>query len=307
MSRRRIKLQRKVKEIIASAKEKLTNLNCRPAGTKEALRGRIALLIALNRDLRELSLHHSQQLLSKDSASERILDYLRLRLGEPVEGEEVDVVSTISEYPRRIREWRVEAGWPIVKEGSNYVLKRDEPDGDKADRWRKMNAIRRTDAAARDKMLALLRAYPHRRITRTELQYVSKNADMRRVRELRTEFGWRIMTRNTGMPELKPAEYVLVDPDPAEEHDRHIDEKTVIKTLKRDGNRCQKAGCHWHPADRAQGDPRQYIEIHHVTWHSKGGANKEENLITLCNVHHKDLHREKVGPDRFQQWINKPD
>lgn len=307
MARQRVKLKRSAEEIVESAKAILEELRTHPAADKIELDTRIKQLVALNRDLRELSLHHTQKLLSRDSAAERILDYLRLHVGEKVEGEELDVVSTISEYPRRIREWRVQFGWPIVRRGRYYILERDQPDREKAERWRIMNEIRRTDAAKRDKMLALFRAFPGQVITYPELQYVSRGADMRRVRELRTELGWRILSRNTGMPELKQGEYVLIDPDPVEEHDRHVDDKTVIAVLKRDGNRCRKAGCGWHPRDRAQGDPRQYVELHHIHWHAQGGRNESDNLITLCNVHHKEVHRLEIGPSDFDAWLHKPD
>ncbi len=307
MARQRVKLKRSAEEIIESAKAILEELRTHPAADKTQLDMRIRRLVSLNRDLRELSLHHTQNLLSRDSAAERILDYLRLHVGERVEGEELDVVSTISEYPRRIREWRVQFGWPIVRRGRYYILERDQPDREKAVRWRKMNEIRRTDAAKRDKMLALFQAFPGQVITYAELQYVSRGADMRRVRELRTEFGWRILSRNTGMPELRRGEYVLIDPDPVEKHDRHVDDKTVIAVLKRDGNRCRKQGCGWHPRDRAQGDPRQYVELHHIQWHAQGGRNEPDNLITLCNVHHKEVHRLKIGPSDFDAWLHKPD
>jgi len=307
MARQRVKLKRSAEEIIESAKAALEELRTKPAGDKTELDARVKRLVAINRDLRELSLYHTQKLLSKDSAAERILDYLLLHVGETVEGEEIDVVSTISEYPRRIREWRVQFGWPIVRRGRYYVLESDQPNREKAERWRRMNEIRRTDAAKRDKMLALFRAFPGQVITYAELQYVSRGADMRRVRELRTELGWRIMTRNTGMPELRQGEYVLIDPEPIEEHDRHVDERTVIAVLKRDGNRCRKHGCGWHPKDRAQGDPRQYVELHHIKWHVAGGRNEADNLVTLCNVHHKEVHRLGIGPADFDAWLGRAD
>ena len=53
-------------------------------------------------------------------------------------------------------------------------------------------------------MLALFQALPiGEPISTAQLRYVTDNKDMRRVRELRTEFGWRIMTKNTGMPQLR--------------------------------------------------------------------------------------------------------
>jgi hypothetical protein len=228
-------------------------------------------------------------------------------VGQEIEGEELEVVSGISEYARRVREWRVQFGWPITHtSGSRYILERNEPDGAKAELWRTINSIRRSDASARDKMLALFQALPiGQPISTLQLRYVTDNKDTRRVRELRTEFGWRIMTRNTGMPLLKSGLYVLVEPTPVEAHDRNIDDKTVVAVLKRDGNRCQKCG--WHPNERIAGDPRQYIELHHINWHSEGGANELDNLATLCNVDHRLVHNLKLDAAAFKRWLNTPE
>lgn len=303
MPRRRVLRERSIEGVLTSMRRKLDELENSGVASKVDLRRRIGLLVELSYDLRELALHHLSAMIPDSSASLRILEYLRLFVGESVDGEELDIVSGISEYPRRIREWRVEHGWPIKTHGTRYILERDEPEGEEAELWAVMNSIRRSPDSAGERMLALFRAFPGRVITTDQLQYVAENADMRRVRELRTEAGWRIMTRKTGRPDLKPTEYVLADPEPMEEHDRHIPHETTIGVFQRDAGRCQKADCSWHPRDRVAGDPRQYIEIHHIDWHSEGGANTGDNLITLCNVHHKELHRLRIGPATFSNWL----
>jgi len=304
--KKRIKVRRARPEIAASANARLASLDVNPPQTPEELRERVRAFVELSHDAKELALVHVKVLLPFDSGAERILGYLRMFAGREVEGEELEVVSGISEYARRVREWRVEFGWPIKHVGSRYILERDEPDAAKADLWRTLNTIKRSEAGARDKMLALFRALPvGQPISTLQLRYVAENKDMRRVRELRTEFGWRIMTRKTGMPQLRPDQYVLADPEPMEPHDRHIDTDTVIKVLERDGNRCAKCG--WHPDQRVAGDPRQYIELHHVDWHSEGGANDPDNLATLCNIHHRKVHTLKLAPEAFRQWLQKPD
>ncbi|MFL6439329.1 MAG: HNH endonuclease [Terriglobales bacterium] len=90
-----------------------------------------------------------------------------------------------------------------------------------------------------------------------------------------------------------------------EAHDRHIDNETIVDVLTRDGNCCQKCG--WHPNERVAGDPRQYIELHHINWHSEGGANDPNNLATLCNVHHRKVHNLKLDPASFQEWVSHSD
>jgi hypothetical protein len=303
----RTKLRRAKDEIVHSAKQKLDSLNIQPPpASKEELRERVCCLVDLFRDEKELALFHVKPLLPYEAGSERILAYLRMFLGQEIEGEELEVVSGISEWARRVREWRVEFGWPIKRRGSRRVLLRDEPDGAKAELWQTANSIRRSDAGARDKMAALFRALPvGQPITTAQLKYVTDNKDMRRVRELRPKLGMRIMTKLTGMPQLKADQYVLIDSAPMETHDRNIDAETTIAVLQRDKNRCQKCG--WHPSDRIAGDPRQYIELHHINWHSEGGSNETENLATLCNVHHRTVHTLKLDPDAFKQWLNKPD
>jgi hypothetical protein len=54
---------------------------------------------------------------------------------------------------------------------------------------------------------------------------------MRRVRELRTQFGCSITTKNTRWPELKSGEYILADPEPISEHDRKIKTRSAARFL----------------------------------------------------------------------------
>jgi hypothetical protein len=304
--KKRIKLLRAKDEIIQSANRRLESLNTNPPTSPEQLRERVRCFVELSRDGKELALFHLKAQLPFDTGAERILGYLQMFVGEEIEGEELEIVSGISEYARRVREWRVQFGWPIKHVGSRYVLERSTPDGAKAELWRTLNTIRRSDAGARDKMAALFRALPiGQPVTTLQLRYVTDNKDMRRVRELRPLLGMRLMTKFTGMPHLKADQYVLIDPAPMETHDRNIDAETTIAVLQRDKYRCQKCG--WHPNERIAGDPRQYIELHHINWHSEGGSNEKENLATLCNVHHKIVHALKLDPEAFKLWRNKPD
>jgi len=306
LAKKRTKLRRDMPEIVNSVKHWLDVLDSSPPTTHAQLRERVKNFVPLSHDVKELALFHVQPMLPFDSGAERILAYLKLFVGQEIEGEELEVVSGISEYARRVREWRVEFGWPIVHKGSRYVLERDQPDAEKAKLWSILNSVRRGEGGARDKMLALFRSLPiGKPVSTAQLRYVAHGKDMRRVRELRTEFGWRIMTRNTGMPQLRADQYVLVDPEPMEAHDRHVDTETLIAVLERDKNTCQKCG--WHPGDRTPGDPRQYIELHHIAWHSKGGANERKNLATLCNVHHRAVHTLRLEPEAFGNWVKKRD
>jgi len=302
MAKKRISAKRAPRVVMNELTSDIQALDIDTATTPEQLRANVLRLVKLLRNAREFGLIHVHHLLPSTAASERILAYLRMFVGQELDGEELEIVSGISEYARRVREWRVEFGWPIVQRSQRYRLERDNPDGAKAELWRLLNETRRSGDNATNKMLRVFRSQPlNTVVTTAQLRYVTEGKDLRRVRELRTQHGWRILTRNTGRPDLKTGQYVLVDSEPVEPHDRAIDQDTIVEVLKRDGNRCRKCG--WHPNDRIVGDPRQYIEIHHITWHIEKGANTARNLATLCNVHHRVVHARRIGPNEFHNWL----
>ncbi len=50
--------------------------------------------------------------------------------------------------------------------------------------------------------------------------------------------------------------------------------------LHRDGTRCAVAGCRC----------RLWLDVHHLRSRAAGGAHDEENLVTLCPLHHRRVH-----------------
>ena len=268
------------------------------------------------------------------SAQDRILFYLRQYPYTVIAGDELAVVSGISDYPRRIRELRKEFGWPIYsgvtvsemmeneeqdltsllgKRGGgldagtlrvNDYLLIGEQDREAAYRWNTANTIRRLDLSVKDKVLRFLRENVGRPVTGEELRYVSNDKKdwSRRTRELRTEEGWPVTTRSSGRPDLNIGVYVLEADRQALPHDRRIKDHVRAAVLQRDSFRCRRCG--WNPADSIPGDPRHMLELHHVIHHVEGGDNAERNLITLCNVHHDEVHRLKLsGVDDLSAWL----
>ena len=249
------------------------------------------------------------------AARGRLLAYLRRFPGEVIDGDELMVVSGIGEYARRIRELRVEEGWPILAgrtvnemresiEGDlfadellprmrpdQYVLQRDAQDRDAAFRWRLANQIRKSDAGVRDKLLRFFRANVGQQVTSEELRYVAGDRSewARRARELRTEDGWPVVTKFTGDPTLAMGVYVLARDEQAPAHDRHISELTRREVMRRDAWSCRWRGCGW-PEGFPPSDVR-FLEAHHVEHHASGGSNDADNLVTLCNLHHDEAHR----------------
>lgn len=262
------------------------------------------------------------------SARKRILRYLQQHCETAISGDELLVISGIQEYARRLRELRVEQGWPVISgttakqminEGElpgynldsikvdSYILLQNKQDKEAAFRYNLMKDLRKnSDLSGRDKMLSFLRQSIGSTVTGEELSYVSKISDWpRRMRELRTEFGWPIMTKNTGRPDLPVGYYVLVEDRQDEIHDRKIKTEDRVAALDRDGGRCVKCG--W-PENRSEGDTmRNCLELHHFEHHAKGGKNTFDNLITLCNVHHDEVHRKDKtnswSKETFWQWV----
>ena len=194
-----------------------------------SIRDQVRELIPVNRLLRDLGKSVLQRP-DAASARSRILIYLRTYVGKVIAGDELMVVAGISEYARRIRELRVEYGWPIISgvtaaeiaddsendqdvpqmKVDDYILLRDEKDTEAAERWKTAKKIRNEKSGARDKLIKFFITNVGQVITGEELRYVAKiSAWPRRIRELRTEHGWPIATSITGRPDLSVGTYIL--------------------------------------------------------------------------------------------------
>lgn len=259
------------------------------------------------------------------SARDRILAYFRKYPRQILDGDEFMVVSGIQDWPRRVRELRVEYGWWIysgmtfkqIEEAAaddddqpelislrsslgidlttiqpdQYVLLREDEDREAAFRWNTLNDIRKSGGNIQGKIIKYLRKNVGKQVTGEELKYLAddKKEWARRVRELRTEHGWPISTRNSGRNDLPIGVYVLEEDRQAPEHDRAIRDSVRVAVLTRDNFRCVQCG--WHRDMLSTDDPRKALELHHKTHHAHGGENSVDNLITLCNVHHDEIHR----------------
>ncbi|MEM6898562.1 MAG: HNH endonuclease signature motif containing protein [Pseudomonadota bacterium] len=294
------------------------------------LRQQVVSLIPAVHALRDLG---SGLILGDDakSARDRILAYLRRYPRTVIDGDELAVVSGIGEWARRTRELRVEYGWSIYtgatlndfaldepeilrhlqgELGTNltnlktnqYVLMREEQDREAALRWNELNSIRKKPLSVKAKLLEYLRLNAGRVVTGEELRYLAGDAKewARRTLELRTEDGWPVYTMMQGRPDLAVGEYILEEDRQAEEHDRRIPDSVRIKVLERDGFRCTLCG--WKRDDLDPADPRKFLELHHLLEHAKGGENVVDNLITLCNVHHDDVHAGRLSM-RGGTWV----
>ena len=185
---------------------------------------------------------------------------------------------------------------------SDYILLSVSQDRDAAHRWHLANEIRRENIGVRDKILRYLRQNVGQKVTGEELKYLAKERSewARRVRELRTEYGWPVVTQNTGRPDLEVGVYLLEADRQSPEHDRHIPDPVKRKVLRRDEYKCTI--CNWSHEEWNRSDPR-HLELHHKQAHAKGGENTESNLVTVCTVCHDEIHR-KIKKNGKAEQIN---
>lgn len=106
----------------------------------------------------------------------------------------------------------------------------------------------------------------------------------RRVRELRNEEGYQILTHND-RSHLKPGEYLLETEKLQPAFARDISKETRAYVLDRNGFTCQMCGAvagETHPNDPAGRKTR--LHIGHILDKSKGGTDDRSNLRALCSV-----------------------
>lgn len=105
----------------------------------------------------------------------------------------------------------------------------------------------------------------------------------RRVRELRSEEGYQILTHND-RDDLKPGQYLLLDPAPKPAFERSISKETRALVLDRNGFTCQMCGAvagEPHPDDPSR---RTRLHIGHVIDKSLGGSDDPSNLRAICSL-----------------------
>ena len=105
----------------------------------------------------------------------------------------------------------------------------------------------------------------------------------RRVRELRNEEGYQILTHND-RADLKPGQYMLEDPHPQPAFAREISKETRSFVLDRNGFTCQMCGA-------VAGEPHPYdtsrntrLHIGHIIDKSMNGTDDPSNLRALCSI-----------------------
>ncbi len=107
----------------------------------------------------------------------------------------------------------------------------------------------------------------------------------RRVRELREDEGWPILTHNDNAG-LKPGQYLLKEAPPKKSNisfSRNISAKLRAEVLDRNGFTCQMCGLTPGEADPETGRKAR-LHIGHIVDKSLGGKEELSNLRTLCST-----------------------
>jgi hypothetical protein len=105
----------------------------------------------------------------------------------------------------------------------------------------------------------------------------------RRVRELRNEEGFQILTHND-RSDLKQGQYLLEDPKPRPAFQRAISKELRAQILDRNGFTCQMCGVaagEPHPDDPGR---KTRLHIGHIVDKSMGGTDDYSNLRAICSV-----------------------
>jgi hypothetical protein len=148
-----------------------------------------------------------------------------------------------------------------------------------------MSAEKKLGGGAKAKLRAHFLANIGRVMDSDELRAVAENQSewARRVRELRTEEGYQILTHND-RSELKPGQYLLESPKPQPAFARAISKETRAFVLDRNGFTCQMCGAvagEQHPYDATR---KTRLHLGHVIDKSMGGTDDPPNLRAICSV-----------------------
>lgn len=137
-------------------------------------------------------------------------------------------------------------------------------------------------------------------VTSEEIREASGNASewARRLRELRTEEGYQILSHRD-RAELKPNEYLMETDKRLPAFARNISKETRASVYARNGNTCQQCGV-------AAGDPDPYnagrtirLTLGHVIDKSNGGTDEPSNLRALCSNCNEGL--QNISPPKPSQ------
>lgn len=151
--------------------------------------------------------------------------------------------------------------------------------------------------SARDRLRAYFLSHIGEVVNSEELRTVSGGISewARRIRELRNQEGFQILTHND-RADLKPGQYLLLSAKPEPAFERGISKEVRAIVLDRNGFTCQTCGAgagEPHPFDQKR---KTRLHIGHIIDKSMGGSDDPSNLKAICSVCNEGASN--IAPDR---------
>jgi hypothetical protein len=138
-------------------------------------------------------------------------------------------------------------------------------------------------------------------LTSREIQSASGGASewARRVRELRNEHGYQILTHKD-RADLKPNQYILETAELLPAFERGVSKETRAWVIERNGYTCQMCGVAAGDPDPMGGPRTVRLTIGHVVDKIKGGNDLPSNLRAVCTTCNEGLQNTSPPkPDRL--------
>ena len=161
---------------------------------------------------------------------------------------------------------------------------------------------RKAGTSARDRILELFLTNVGSKVTKDQIASVAGISEWaRRVRELRDEFGWEILSHKERPGELKPGEYILASDAPRESAKvRKIGKDQWYRILDRDNHRCLSCGREPGDAHPIDSDRTVRLVVDHVVPISVAEQEgidpyADENLQTLCDACNEGKWNKYIG------------
>lgn len=154
---------------------------------------------------------------------------------------------------------------------------------------------------SRARVLRYLLANLRRIVNSDEIRKAAKSSEWaRRLRELRDEFGYPILSHKDRR-ELKPGQYLLETDVRNPALPRTISKETRAFVLERNGYTCQMCGLAASDPDPLHPGQKIRLTMGHIIDKSKGGSDTPENLRAVCTNCNEGLQNiSPPKPDRIE-------
>lgn len=161
---------------------------------------------------------------------------------------------------------------------------------------------RKIGEGSRARILRFLLSNIGRVVGKNEIRRASGGASewARRLRELRDEFGYQILSHKDRR-ELKPGQYLLETDDRKPAFPRSISKETRAFVLERNGYTCQMCGLAAGDPDPLHAGLKVRLVMGHIIDKSKGGTDGPDNLRAVCSNCNEGLQNvSPPKPDRIE-------